>query len=528
MSMQEKLSQEIPDETALIGRQVLMESNLYRQIGERFIELFPREEEFQEMYENTGRGAISPLLLCIVTVFQMMERLPDRTAAEYVVSRIDWKYALHLPLSYSGFHFTDLSAFRQRLLVHGWERKTLDQMLEKLRTQGLIRARGKMRTDSTHVLGVVEWLSRVELVQESIRVALRAATQLAEGWVQGNVLASFRECYGERQSLYGLSDEEIVQALVQAGQDGFWFVEQVDCNAPKFVQQCAEIRLLREVLAQQFPQGPNQAPPTHRPSGKSIINSPHDAEARQGVKRNKIWFGYKVQLTESCDADLPHLITDVEPDNALNQDTQALPAIQQRLIARQLIPQEQFVDQGYLSAELLASSAEHDIRLMGKPLADTSGPLGFRQTDFQFDEDAHQATCPAGHTSQVWSEKPAPTGGMSPVKLRFAATTCQACAFFGQCTKSPQGRSLELHPFRHLLAAYRAEASTPAFRTAIRIRAGVESSFSELTRKYGLRHSRYHGLTKLRLQTVFIAIAVNISRLFRWFYRSTCAGTLDA
>ena len=47
--------------------------------------------------------------------------LQYRAAAEFVASRIDWKYAPHLPLDYPGFHWTDLLAFRNRLREHQQE-----------------------------------------------------------------------------------------------------------------------------------------------------------------------------------------------------------------------------------------------------------------------------------------------------------------------------------------------------------------------------------------------------------------------
>jgi transposase len=108
----------------------------------------------------------------LVTVFQMLERVPDRLAAELVVSRIDWKNALHLPIDYAGYHFTDLLAFRKRLLEHQQERVFFEGILERLQSLGLIKGKGKVRTDSTHVLGLVEKLGRMELVTESVRVAV--------------------------------------------------------------------------------------------------------------------------------------------------------------------------------------------------------------------------------------------------------------------------------------------------------------------------------------------------------------------
>lgn len=147
MSLQWHLSERIPEDTRRIGQILFRESNVYRQIGERFSELFPGDEVFAEMYDAEGRGAEPPLLMALVTVFQMLEKVPDRRAAEGVVSRMDWKYALHLPLGYAGFHFTDLLAFRKRLIEHEQERLLFDSFLKRLKNMGLIKARGKTRTE---------------------------------------------------------------------------------------------------------------------------------------------------------------------------------------------------------------------------------------------------------------------------------------------------------------------------------------------------------------------------------------------
>jgi len=306
MSLQWQLARHVPDDTAQLGQTLLAPENVYRQIGDRFDELFPTEGFFADLYETTGRGAISPVLLAVVTVLQMLEKTPDRQAAEWAVSRIDWKYALHLPLTYTGFHFTDLYAFRGRLLAHQQERQLFDDVLGKLKTLGLIKRRGKMRTDSTHLLAVVEHLSQLELVAESLRVALRAVTTLAPDWAQQSLPATFREECSQRQTGYGLNDQEVLTHLVQAGQDSFWFLAQVDHSAPPSVRDLAELHVLRTVLEQQFPSGAGGPPATRRPTGGEVIESPHETEARFGSKRGKGWIGYKVQVTETCDTDQPH------------------------------------------------------------------------------------------------------------------------------------------------------------------------------------------------------------------------------
>ncbi len=520
MSLQWHLSRDVPKDTAKIGQTILGESNPYRQIGDRFNELFPEEDVFGEMYEVTGRGAISPLLLALVTAFQMLEKAPDRLAAEWVVSRIDWKYALHLPLTYTGFHFTDLYAFRQRLLEHQQERLMFEQLLLKLKALGVIKGRGKMRTDSTHVLGVVERLHQLELVTESVRVALRAVERLATEWVAQALPASFQEAYSRRQSEYGLSETEIARKLVQAGRDGFWFLQQVEGSAPAFVRQLSEVETLRTVLKQQFPGGPDEPPASRRPTGKEVIESPHEPEVRYSTKRGQGWLGYKVQVTETCNADQPHLIVDLEPTTALENDSPQLPEIQARLKAQGTLPDEQYVDQGYMSAQHLVNSAKQGINLLGVPPEDTQGPAGFRQTDFTIDESTQQAVCPQGETSTIWSEKATSDPAVSQTLIRFPGQTCQQCTAFGQCTSSSQGRSLTLHPHRQALLARRAEAQTHAFRQKMHLRSGIEATISELSRGHDFRRARYRGLAKLRLQAYFTATAVNLKRLLRWWKQS--------
>lgn len=518
MSLQWELSQEVPADTATVGRVVLPEDNMYRQIGDHADVLWPDQGEFAPMYCDTGRGAIAPLLMSWVTVFQMLEKMPDRAASEMVATRIDWKYALHLPLTYAGFHFTDLCAFRMRLIEHGQERLLFDQLLAKLKDLGLIKRRGRMRTDSTHILAEVQRLSQLELVTESLRVALRASAQVAPTWVEQALPATLLGAYSKRLHEYHLSKDTVGERLIEAGKDAFWFLAQVDRSAPDEVRQLAEVVTLRTVLAQQFPEGPD-APPARRPTGRDVIETPHEVEARWGRKRDKRWLGYKVQVTETCDEDRPHLIVDLEATGPTDNDNVELPEIQARLEKQETLPGEQQVDPGYVTGENLAQSEEKGIELVGIPPADTASAEGFRQADFQIDTVSKRAVCPAGETNTVWSVHSAPAGKPPAVEVRFAAKTCRQCQYFGPCTTSSQGRSLTLNPYYEQLAARRVLAQVKEYLERLYLRKGVEATISELTRGHGLREARYRGKGKLRLQGYLTAVATNLKRLTRWLTR---------
>jgi transposase len=133
------------------------------------------DELFANIYAQEGQPAIPPWRLALVSVMQFAENLSDRQAAEAVRARIDWKYALSLPLNESGFHYSVLSEFRDRLLQGNLESRLLDTLLELCQQRGYLRARGRQRTDSTHVLGAVKVLNSLELVGETLRHARSAA-----------------------------------------------------------------------------------------------------------------------------------------------------------------------------------------------------------------------------------------------------------------------------------------------------------------------------------------------------------------
>ena len=82
------------------------------------------------------------------------------------------------------------------------------------------------------------------------------------------------------------------------------------------------------------------------PPAMRFISSRYDLDAHYAVKRTNSWVGYKVHLTETCDADLPNLITHVETTLAPVTDWDTTPRIHEALAKRALLPTEHLVDLG--------------------------------------------------------------------------------------------------------------------------------------------------------------------------------------
>src|SRR5919202_3999552 len=161
----------VPDETSRVARAALPTGNPYMRMRDE-LQALVEDDELAHLFPKRGQPAERPWRLALVTIFQFVEDLSDRQAADAVRARIDWKYALGLELENPGFDHTVLSEFRGRLVENGAERLLLDVFLEQFRRYGLLKAHGRQRTDSSHVLAAVRALNRLELVRETLRHAL--------------------------------------------------------------------------------------------------------------------------------------------------------------------------------------------------------------------------------------------------------------------------------------------------------------------------------------------------------------------
>jgi transposase len=171
MSLHRQPIGEIPAETARVARAAFPKGSVVMRLRDEFNALY-QDEDFRRFYPTRGQPALVPWRLALITVFQFLEHLSDRQAADAVRARIDWKYALGLELTDPGFHFSVLAEFRGRLVAGQAEHLLLDTMLERFKARGLVRARGRQRTDSTHVLAAVHDLHLLELVAETLRATL--------------------------------------------------------------------------------------------------------------------------------------------------------------------------------------------------------------------------------------------------------------------------------------------------------------------------------------------------------------------
>lgn len=535
MSLMPQKLEDIPAETAQVARAAFPKGNLYMRVRDQLGPLY-QDEAFAQLFPPRGRPVESPGRLALVMVFQFAEGLSDRAAADAVRSRIDWKYVLGLALTDSGFDASVLTDFRARLVQSDEAIKLFETLLQKLKEAGFLKAGGRQRTDSTHVLAAVHTLNRLECIGEAMRYALNALATVDPEWIRAQAPPEWYERYDKRPTDFDLSKEERRVFAEQIGRDGYALLDAIEAvTAPAYLRPLPAIRILRGIWMQQFYREGERVrwrEADNIPPASLMIYSPYDPDARLGKKRETTWQGYKVHLTETCEPDGPHLITDVQTTVAPRTDKEVIPDIHDHLARRALLPEEQLVDAGYVIAEnLVDSQSKHGIRLVGPVIEDHSWQAkagkGFDAASFVIDWEQKKATCPQGKTSATWQESQA-SYGMDIVYIHFLKSVCSVCPVREECTQTKSQRrtiTVNARPYHEALQAARARQETEAFKDEYKTRAGIEGTISQGVHVAGIRRARYKGLAKTRLQHLATAAALNVLRLGAWLLERPRAKT---
>lgn len=527
MSLYPEAIMEIPEETVRVAQAALPKGNIYLRMRDQ-LGTFYTDDQFKALFSKVGQPGYSPWRLGLVLIMQFLEDLSDRQAAEAVRTRIDWKYLLGLELEDAGFDYSILSEFRQRLIDGQLERELLDCMLAVFQEQKLVKARGKQRSDSTHVIAAVRRLNRWEMLGETMRATLNDLAKVAPEWVQQIAPVAWYERYESRIEHAKLPKERAKreQWIQAVGEDGIYLLGQLfETTTHPWLWERAAVQVLRQVWIHQFYYSDDQLKLREEgslPPSSIRFDSPYDPEVHYSSKRSTEWSGYKVHLTESCDVDLPHLITNVETTTAPEQDVSMTTTIHQALADKGCLPETHLVDAGYVDADLLVESqTEYKINLLG-PVRSFPQQAGkenrFTHEDFQIDWQRQTVTCPNQAVTIRWRQI-LDKWGKDVIQARFSLKNCRSCPLRSRCSDSKSARILSFRPQRQFeaLQAGRKQIKTEAWQKEYAQRAGIEGTISQGTRGFGLRQCRYIGLAKTHLQHILTAAAINITRVDAWF-----------
>ena len=351
-------------------------ANRYRLFREKLwpklLELSPKLEA--HYCEDNGRPAIDPVLLCGVTLLQFMEKAADRSASAHVVYHVGWKYALDLELNYQGFHPTVLVYFRDRLEQNKAERVIFDGIVEMLVELGLVKRKGKQRLDSTHILGYVKEMSRLECAVETLRLGLEALAKQTRRGERPEFWQRLWALYVQSELHWRLSKKERASRYRQCGQDMQELLEWVGAKSAA-LGELEAIKLLSRVFGEQFERVEAKLEPTSRRPPRAVQN-PHDADAHYADKGKKQWVGYKVHVVESVDPEQPakkkgdpteSFITEMLTTEAAEDEMAGLAeALKREQQHHEITPQAMYADGGYITESTLAQAENNGMELLAR------------------------------------------------------------------------------------------------------------------------------------------------------------------
>jgi len=503
--------------------------NRYRLFREKILPaLYEAREPLCALYcEDNGRPAIEPVVAAGVTLLQFMEKIPDRQAVEMLKLHLGWKYALDLEMGYEGFHSTSLVKFRNRLLEGEAERVGFDALLSALRSSGLVRRGGKQRLDSTHVLGAVAKMSRLEMVRETIRLFLECvkhngAVESLPGWDLFEALYMDSQIAWHRMSKDGLKEK-----YRQAGRDALTLIKWLRLQ-PAWLRDSDNAVLLERVFLEQY-QMDAEEPQRRKVEASGVVKNPHDPDVQWATKdlaKKKQWEGYKVQIAETVAEDgkarekgepTEQFLAEVTTTEAIASDLDGRRRVERNQREHgQDVAGELYVDAAYVTHDTLAEARDEGRTLMGpaRPSMNRSGRDLFTAAAFTVDIAKRKAVCPAGQESCQCSRLENQQTGQVDYRFEWAGQ-CDECALQKQCTRSRSGRRMVIVGEHHdLLQQRRQEMKTEAFKERMHQRNAIEGTVSEFVRGGG-RRTRYRGLAKTTLANYFQGAAVNANRWIR-------------
>jgi transposase len=421
------------------------------------------------------------------------------------------------------FHPTSLVKFRERLLAHGLEQLGFEAVLEQMSAAGYLAKRTRQRLDSTHIIGLVSHMTRLDCVRETLRLALEDLAQL-EKLPRPAAWALWWERYVESRVDYKSSGDILRLKMSQAGMDARDTLNWAN-GLPQEIRQREAVRLLQRVYDENFEAG--QAETVEklgaRPAG--AVQNPHNPDAQWSYKstmKNKEWVGHKVQVAETVE-DKPReageptkgVITSIVTQNAPGSEKAGLAAAlkeQQQLGLEK--PEMIYADAGYVSGPSMAKAGAEGYELMG-PAVPSAKRGVYPSEAFEVNVERRQAVCPAGKTSTQCARMKAGKTGRITYRFEWCGC-CHDCTLKAQCLhKGERDRMLRVNEHHTLSQARWRLMRTAEFKKDMHHRNGIEGTHSELVRGYGLRKARYRGEKKVRLQNYLIGAACNIKRWSR-------------
>jgi len=491
--------------------------SIYGLLHRECFRLFP-DEMFADLFADSGRNCVPPLIVAVVMVLQRIEGCSDREAVDRFAFDARWKYAAGgLSFDYPSFVHTVLVDMRARLAGSERPERIFEVVLETAKQAGLVGRRRVL--DSTALYDAVATMDTVTLIRSAIRGLLGVCDRVLEDELRG-LLTRDDDYRSAGKPVCDYEDPKAREQLIDAlAKDARALLGALDGRElPDGVSQAAA--LLATVVGQDLDQGADGVFRIARRVAKDRVISTVDPDARHGHKTSARGFdGYKGHVAVDPDSELivattviagnvgdGHAVATLLASELAEPDASDPPEDGERPVAPEQ-PLAVYGDSAYGAGSVLDALEQADVEIMCKVQPPVAAAGRFAKDAFQIDLEAGTVTCPAGQTAALRAAKDG--------QVAHFARACQGCPLAERCTTSADGRSIHVGLYEQQLQRARARQTDPAWKadyTATRPK--VERKISHLMRRrHGGRRARVRGHTKVDADFTLLAAAVNLARL---------------
>lgn len=471
------------------------------------------QEELARLFKDSsvGQAPVYPAQLALATILQAYTDVSDDEVIEVLMMDRRWQLVLDcLDCEQAPFGKGTFVRFRAMLIAQDFDRRLIERTVEMAQQKGGFSPKHlRAALDSSPLWGAARVEDTYNLLGHALRKALgiiaqdqardlkEVATEAGAPWVADSSLKAALDLDWDDP----VAKTQALSTILQALDEVEFRLQQQPEASPKATQGAVEsIAVARQIQQQDVEVEPDGSPKLHRGTAKDRRIAIEDAQMRHGRKSRKQRFdGYKRHVFRDLDDGLVRAVG-LTPANL--PEASVTDDIMADLKGQSVTLRELHIDRAYLASNLVKHRAE-DLSIVCKAWPVRNGDR-FTKQAFTLDWPAQQIHCPNDVSLPFEPGK----------VVRFPAETCANCPLQQQCTTSPRGRSVSIHPDEQLFTELRQRQATPAGRAQLRQRVQVEHSLAQVSQWQG-DQARYRTQRKNLFDLRRIAVVHNLHVIAR-------------
>ncbi len=243
----------IPKETAQAASAIFGHNNFYIVIGEQ-LDAILKDIQLQGLADKEYGSRREEPFWALITLFQFLEGLTDVQAVDAVRTRIDWKFALHLPLVPARFHEYVFCEFRQSVLNDSTSQHEFQKLVDRITTLVPSINNNPQHINSREIVAFVCSVNRLNHAQQAMNQVLETLAAKFPDWLRKMALPHW---YGRYNRAIPRLEVAILLGqqrflLEEIGADIHHLLEKVHQSGSRELAELQEIKELDQLWTQQF------------------------------------------------------------------------------------------------------------------------------------------------------------------------------------------------------------------------------------------------------------------------------------